>query len=93
MPKIPFETAYESDGFEVFESVELLAKRFAAKTLLDMFDNGADFILVDDVRSFIMFDFYQKACEKAAGREIGLSVLTIPSTLTLSLWCDGQEKI
>ena len=91
--KIPFETAYESDGFEVFESSELLAKRFAAKTLLDMFDNGADFILVDDVRSFIMFDFYQRACEKVAGREIGLSVLTIPQLLLLAFGMMDKEKL
>lgn len=91
--KISFSTVYESNGFEVYDTSALLAKQFAAKAMLDMFDNAADFILVDDVRSFIMFDFYQKECEKVAGREIGLSVLTLSQLLLLAFGITDKAKL
>ncbi len=91
--QITFESLYESDGFEVLETSALLAKKLAAKTLLDMFDNAADFILIDDARSFIMFDFYQKECEKVAKREIGLSVLHIAQLLLLAFGVSDKEKM
>jgi succinate dehydrogenase / fumarate reductase cytochrome b subunit len=55
--KVNFASVYESNGFEVFECSELLAKQLASTAMLDMFDNAADFVLIDDARSFIMFDF------------------------------------
>ena len=81
---VAHESTYESDGFEVYEASPLVAKKLGAKAMLDMFDNAADFVLVSDARSFIMFDFYQKELEKISGREIGLSVLSLAELLLLA---------
>lgn len=90
---VSFLSTYESDGFEVYDVSSTLAKQFAGISMLDMFDNAADFILVDDARSFIMFDFYQKECEKIVNREIGLSVLTLPQMLLLSFGITDKVKL
>lgn len=84
LKQINHESTYESDGFEVYDASALLAKKLGAKAMLTMFDNAADFVLISDARSFIMFDFYQKELAKSAGREIGLSVLTLAELLLLS---------
>lgn len=91
--KVSFASAYESDGFEVFDTSALLAKQCASKALLDMFDNAADIILVEDARSFIMFDFYQKECEKVASRDINLSVLTLAQILLLAFGVTEKAKL
>jgi len=85
LKQIKHESTSESDGFEVYEASPLVAKKLGAKALLDMFDNAADFVLVSDARSFIMFDYYQKELEKVSGREIGLSILSLAEVLLLSL--------
>lgn len=90
---VSFESAYESDGFEVYAVSAHLAKQFAAKAMLDMFDHAADFILVEDARSFIMFDFYQKECEKIANRELGLTLLTLPQMLLLAFGITDKTKL
>lgn len=82
---VRYESAYESDGFEVRHASSSLAHKLASKALLDMFDNAADFVLISDARSFVMFDACQKELEKVAGREIGLSVLSVAQLLLLAL--------
>jgi len=84
LKSIPHESTYESDGFEVYDASPLLGKKLAAHAMLDMFDNAADFVLINDARSFIMFDFYQKELEKIAGREIELSILSLAELLLLA---------
>lgn len=81
---VAYESTYESDGFEVRQASSLLAHTLASKAMLDMFDNAADFVLISDARSFIMFDAYQKELEKVAGRDIGLSVLSLAQLLLLA---------
>ncbi|KFL35401.1 MULTISPECIES: hypothetical protein [unclassified Sulfurospirillum] len=93
LKRVQYESAYESDGFEVYPASPLLAKRLASKTMLDMFDNAADFVLTSDARSFIMFDFYQKELEKIAGREIGLSVLSLAELLLLAFGETNKKSI
>ena len=93
LKQIKHESTYESDGFEVYGASPLLAKKLASKAMLDMFDNAADFVLVSDARSFIMFDFYQKELEKTAGREIGLSVLSLAELLLLAFGETHKKSI
>lgn len=90
---VSFERRYESDGFEVLDVNETLAKQFASITMLDMFDNAADIVLVDDARSFIIFDFYQKALEKTASREIELSVLSLAQLLLLAFGVTDKAQV
>lgn len=91
--KVSFDSRYESDGFEILDVSENLAKTFAATAMLDMFDNAADIVLVDDARSFIMFDFYQKALEKTASREIELPVLCLAQVLLLAFGITDKRKL
>lgn len=93
LKQIKHESISESDGFEVYEASPLVAKKLAAKAMLDMFDNAADFVLVSDARSFIMFDFYQKELEKVSGREIGLSVLSLAELLLLAFGETNKKAI
>ncbi len=90
---IPHASTYESDGYEVLYASPLLAKKLASRAMLDMFDHAADFVLVVDARSFVMFDFYQKELEKVAGREINLSVLTLPELLALALGIHDKKRL
>ena len=84
---------YESDGFEVLEASTLLAKKLASHVMLDMFDHAADFILVSDARSFVMFDHYQKELEKLAGRDLRLGILSLPELLVLACGESNKKSI
>lgn len=93
LKQIKHESTYESDGFEVYDASPLLAKKLGAKAMLDMFDNAADFVLVSDARSFIMFDFYQKELEKVSGRDLGLSILSLAELLLLAFGETNKKVI
>ncbi|NCD11235.1 MAG: heterodisulfide reductase [Epsilonproteobacteria bacterium] len=84
---------YESDGYEVLRTASLLAKQLASRAMLDMFDNAADFVLISDARSFVMFDFYQQELEKIAGREINLPILSLPQLLLLAFGMHDKKSI
>lgn len=91
--RIAYASAYESDGFEVLDISTPLAYNLASKAMLDMFDNAADFVVVSDARSLVMFDFYQKALEKSAQREIELSVLSLAQVLLLAFGIVDKKSI
>lgn len=91
--RIAYASAYESDGFEVLDISTPLAYNLASKAMLDMFDNAADFVVVSDARSLVMFDFYQKALEKSVQREIELSVLSLAQVLLLAFGIVDKKSI
>jgi succinate dehydrogenase / fumarate reductase cytochrome b subunit len=93
LKRVAFESAYESDGFEILDASDVTAYKLAAKAMLDMFDNAADFVVVSDARSFMMFDFYQKELEKTAGREINLTVFTTAELLGLAMGENDKKVI
>lgn len=72
-------------GYDIFESNDKIAKKIAAKVLFEAFDNGADFLIVNDIRTFTFFDSFQKKIAKAYGRDVNLPILTLPQTILLSL--------
>lgn len=82
--RISFASVYESDGYEILDPAPQLAKKLASDTMLDMFDNAADFVVISDARSFIMFDLYQKDLEKIAHRDIELSILSVAQLMLLA---------
>ncbi|WP_368030725.1 DUF5644 domain-containing protein [Arcobacter sp. s6] len=49
----------------------------ASTILLDAFDTNADFLLVDTVEDFYIFDYNRKQIEKISGREIILPVIHV----------------
>jgi len=93
LSRINYECAYESDGFEILNISTSASKKLGSIAMLDMFDHAADFVIVCDARSFIMFDFYQKELEKAAGREIGLSILSLPELLALAFGLNDKKAL
>jgi len=90
---VQHESTFESDGFEIYDASARTAYSLASKAMLDMFDNAADFVVVCDARSFIMFDFYQKELEKVAGRDIGLSILSLPELLALAFGLNDKKAL
>jgi hypothetical protein len=49
----------------------------ASTILLDAFDSNADFLLVDNLEDFYIFDYNRKQIEKVSGREIILPIIHI----------------
>ena len=49
----------------------------ASTILLDAFDSNADFLLVDTMEDFYIFDYNRKQVEKISGREIILPVIHV----------------
>ena len=80
-------------GYDVYDLNEELSLKMAGTIMLDMFDNAADFVVINDARSFVMFDDLQKDLEKSVGREIGLSVFGLAEILLLAFGVTDKEKI
>lgn len=51
--------------------------KVALTILLDAFDSGADFLVVDSQEDFYIFDYNRKELEKIAGRDVILPVIHI----------------
>ena len=49
----------------------------ASTILLDAFDSNADFLLVDTIEDFYVFDYNRKQIEKISGREIILPIIHV----------------
>lgn len=90
---IDFDTQNDSDGYEIVKSAPAYAKKLAAKVMLDMFDNGADFVVTNDTRSFYMFDTLQNDLEKSVGRDIALSVFSTSQVILLALGYEDLAKM
>ncbi|MBE0490795.1 MAG: hypothetical protein IBX44_00925 [Sulfurospirillum sp.] len=82
---VKIQSAYGSDGFEIYSIAQSVAYNLSGVFLLDAFDHGADFILVNDINSFFMFDVNQKAIEKVVGRDIALPILNLSQVILLAL--------
>ncbi len=80
-------------GYEILDVNEELSYKMAGGLMLDMFDNAADFIIVNDARSFVMFDEYQKNIEKTVGREINLPVFSLAQILLLAFGVTDRDKL
>ena len=90
---IDYSLKNQVDGYEINDVAQNLSYKMAGELMLDMFDNAADFVLINDARSFIMFDEHQKKLEKTTGRDIDLAVFNIAQLLLLAFGVDDKEKI
>ncbi len=90
---IDYSLKNQVDGYEINDVVQDLSYKMAGGLMLDMFDNAADFVLINDARSFIMFDEHQKKLEKSTGREIGLAVFNVAQLLLLAFGVADKDKI
>jgi len=80
-------------GYEINDVNSALSFKMAGNLMLDMFDNAADFVVISDARSFVMFDKHQKELEKSVGRDIDLSVFGIAELLLLSFGVINKSDI
>lgn len=89
--EIHLNTTYAHDGFSFLEFDKNVALQMGAKIVFDAYDNSCDFLIINDIRSFNIFDTYQKQLTKAYGRPlgIGLPILSIGQVLLMAL---GKTK-
>ena len=90
---VKFEKQYNADGYEILEASKVLAFKLAGNVMLDAFDNAADFVIVDDARSFVMFEILQKKLESSVGRDIELSVFSVAQVVLMALGYTDIEKL
>ena len=64
----------------------------ASTILLDAFDNNADFLLVDTLEDFYIFDYNRKQIEKISGREIILPIIHINELQKLASGNHAEAK-
>ncbi|MDR1460458.1 MAG: hypothetical protein LBI78_02300 [Campylobacteraceae bacterium] len=84
LSRVHFDRELCPHGYDIHSYAPEVAVKMAGAILSDAFDNGADFIIVNDIRAFYMFDTYRKNIEKVIGRQIPLYVLTIPQVVLLA---------
>lgn len=53
--------------------------------MLEAYDSGCDFLLVDNHEYLTLFDKEQKACAKAVGRAINLPIITAEQLALIAL--------
>ena len=64
----------------------------ASTILLDAFDSNADFLLVDTVEDFYVFDYNRKQIEKISGREIILPIIHVNELQKLASGKHSEAK-
>lgn len=82
---ITLANTHKPDGAALFNHDSNMACLMAGEILLEAFDNGCDFLLVDNPEYLSMFDHQQKACSKAVGRAINLPILTSEQLILIAL--------
>lgn len=89
--EIQLTKTYSNDGFAFLELDGALAYKMAAEILFDAYDSSCDFLVINDIRSFAIFDTKQKKVAKAYGRSLkdGLPILSIAQVLLMAL---GKTK-
>jgi succinate dehydrogenase / fumarate reductase cytochrome b subunit len=90
---IEYSSRERACGYEIMGIKRPLCMKMAGKLLLDMVDSGADFVIVNDARSFIVFDRYQKEIEKSINREIGLTIFNIAQIILISCGIVKKESL
>jgi succinate dehydrogenase / fumarate reductase cytochrome b subunit len=86
-------TCKDNDGYELQDANRQIANRLAGTILLDAFDSAADFLVLNDVRTFSFFDSKQKEIAKEMGRDINLPLLTPLQVILLAMGIHEQQKL
>lgn len=80
-----FQKQYQNDGFSIFDFDKQMAFNMAGNILFDAYDSGCDLLITHDIRSFYMFDFYQKNIQKQLKRPINMPIFTLSEIIYISL--------
>lgn len=76
-------------ALDVFHLNARFVFELAADILLDAYDQGVDYLIVDDTNLLYLFDSHRKDIQKIAGRDIPIPVL---HTNELQLLIEGSHK-
>lgn len=83
---IDFERKYKSCGYSFLNLNTQLAYKCAASVVLDAYDNGCDFLVVEDFYSFYMFDKCSKELQAISNRNFeDFYILTFAELANLAL--------
>ena len=66
---IAFEKAYQNNGYTLLKLNEDLSYKMASEIILDAYDSGSDFLLVNNEDDFYLFDTCAKKLMQNYGRE------------------------
>ncbi|HEA8088316.1 TPA: DUF5644 domain-containing protein [Campylobacter coli] len=66
---ISYENSDKNNGFSLLQLNPELSYKMAANIILDAYDSGADFMVVNQVKDFYMFDTCSKKLMQSSGRE------------------------
>ncbi len=66
---ISYENNDKNNGFSLLQLSPELSYKMAANIILDAYDSGADFMVVNQVKDFYMFDTCSKKLMQSSGRE------------------------
>lgn len=91
--EIALNRAYFDNGFSLKHIDKKTAFTMAGNIMLDVFDTSCDFAIINDIRSFDMFDTNQKKLASAVSREIGLAGLPVFSMSQVLLMAMGETDI
>ncbi|EAJ0735928.1 DUF5644 domain-containing protein [Campylobacter coli] len=66
---ISYENSDKNNGFSLLQLNPELSYKMAANIILDAYDSGADFMVVNQAKDFYMFDTCSKKLMQSSGRE------------------------
>ncbi len=92
---VKFDSSDEPDGYSLLDVNKTMAYKMAGNVIFDAFDRGCDFLIVDDIRSFHIFDTYQKQIQKSVKRPLGkdgMAILGISQVLLMALGKVSTEE-
>lgn len=83
---INYESMYEENGFRFLSFNKELGYKIASSIVLDAYDSGADFMVVDDSYSFYMFDCIYSELKSFSNRHFDdFYILSFVELVALSL--------
>ena len=88
--EVALNRAFHDNGYSIQRVDKEIAFKMAGAIMLDVFDTACDFVIVNDIRSFTMFDTQQKKLARTVGRDIGLAGLPVLSMAQVLLMALGE---
>lgn len=85
--EINLQNRYKNDGYFLLDFNKDMAFKMAGDIIFDGFDSGCDFLIVNDIRSFYIFDNFQTNIAKRLKRplsEVGVPILFISQILLMA---------
>jgi succinate dehydrogenase / fumarate reductase cytochrome b subunit len=93
LKRVRFGREFNPSGYELLQYAPQIAFKMAGAILLDAFDSGADFLIVNDTRIFYLMDRKRKEIECAMGREIPIYLLTLPQVALMAIGITNKKTL